>query len=52
MTKGWIDRDDMGMDEEFEDKDLEQEDEADRFEAKYNFRYEEPEANEIVTYGR
>lgn len=46
----WVDRDDMGnMDEELEEQDEERDDEADRFEAKFNFRYEEADANQVTS---
>lgn len=35
----WVDRDDFEINDNFEEEDLKKDDEADRFEAKYNFRY-------------
>ena len=52
MSNRWVDKDEFGLNEDFEEADLHQDDEADRYEAKYNFRYEEPDANQVTTFGR
>lgn len=51
----WIDKDDTkynGYDDEADEEDERREDEMDNFEAEYNFRYEEPGADNILTYTR
>lgn len=45
----WVDRDDMEFNDEFEAEDEERDDEADRFEAKFNFRFEEQDANQVTS---
>jgi len=54
LTKGWIDKDDTKYNnfDEVDDEDSAREDEMDNFEAEYNFRYEEPGANQVLTYSR
>jgi protein KRI1 len=49
LTKGWVDRDEVydkrDDSEEYEEK-------VDRYEEKYNFRYEEPGGTTLTTYQR
>lgn len=48
LTKGWIDKDEQS---EFQDS-SEDEEKMDEFEEKYNFRFEEPGASQLITFER
>lgn len=49
LTQGWIDRENMSGNGEDSEEDEER---MDKFEEKYNFRFEEPGGAQITTYER
>ncbi len=53
LEQGWIEQDgDFGKDARVDQEDSEREDEIEGYEKKYNFRYEEDGADQVMTYER
>jgi len=48
LTKAWIDRDELSCDDSKIEEEERVEERLDAFEARYNFRFEEPNADQVL----